>query len=493
MKLLDAFSKKVAKATLLLCTLILASRYSSGVAVVAIVVMGLWWGFQEKIGLCVCVYVLCPLLVIFNPMILPKTSVLLMSLRIGPLLMTIALILASTKRSGRERLPMGMLYGYLLMALVSSMGGYCFRVSILKVINFATFLISICIGTSNLDKRPRDLEIIRTFFYAMASIVAFGGLCTLASPAIAYPLNAAWTLRAGGSLAEASEVVQNWNGVTLFAGVTQHSQTLAPLTVAVFGYILCDTLFIMKRITPLSMALLIVLPIELFMTRSRTGLFSVSVALVMTFMFAHGKLNIPQHIKQKISRLTTLLVFIFISAAIVGEVRSGMISRWIFKTNDVAADLSKRSAIESVTSSRSAIVEELLHDFKQNPILGMGFQVNQESPMHVKNKLFVLSAPVEKGLLPLVIIGESGVIGAIVFTLFLTVFFTTCTRRHYIVTATLFSVLLSTNMGEATFFSPGGPGGIIWMYCIVGGFCADMMIKTHQYQRNILFDPPYRY
>ena len=55
-------------------------------------------------------------------------------------------------------------------------------------------------------------------------------------------------------------------------------------------------------------------------------------------------------------------------------------------------------------------------------------------------------------------------------------FYSTCAKRQYYVTITMFSVLLVTNMGEATFFSPGGGGGILWMLCVVGGFTIDTVI-----------------
>ncbi len=44
------------------------------------------------------------------------------------------------------------------------------------------------------------------------------------------------------------------------------------------------------------------------------------------------------------------------------------------------------------------------------------------------------------------------------------------------VTAALFTVLLATNMGEATFFSPGGSGGVLWTISIIGGYCIDMQL-----------------
>ena len=84
------------------------------------------------------------------------------------------------------------------------------------------------------------------------------------------------------------------------------------------------------------------------------------------------------------------------------------------------------------------------------------------------------------------VLGETGVIGAVVFAIFLISFYTTsCSRRLY-VTAALFAVLLATNMGEATFFSPGGGGGVLWTISIIGGYCIDMNLAR---DRNL--PPPW--
>ena len=43
-------------------------------------------------------------------------------------------------------------------------------------------------------------------------------------------------------------------------------------------------------------------------------------------------------------------------------------------------------------------------------------------------------------------------------------------------------MFLVTNMGEATFFSPGGGGGFLWMLCVVGGFALDTILL---YRSNV--------
>ena len=59
-----------------------------------------------------------------------------------------------------------------------------------------------------------------------------------------------------------------------------------------------------------------------------------------------------------------------------------------------------------------------------------------------------------------------------------------CRRRKLHVTAAMFIVLCATNIGEATFFSPGGSGGILWMMSVVGGYVIDMKVRRREMEEN---------
>ena len=76
------------------------------------------------------------------------------------------------------------------------------------------------------------------------------------------------------------------------------------------------------------------------------------------------------------------------------------------------------------------------------------------------------------------ILGETGIFGAATFLFFLILFYHGASRKGYTASLTLFSLLLGTNMAEATFFSPGGGGGLFWMFTVCGGFLIDMYLKT---------------
>ena len=163
----------------------------------------------------------------------------------------------------------------------------------------------------------------------------------------------------------------------------------------------------------------------------------------------------------------------------VSEMRSRSITRWMRKNDDIALD--ERSMGQALTDSRMGLLEYSMFEFRRNPLLGSGFQVSENHPiLYEMGQITLFSAPIEKGLLPTMVLGETGIIGEIAFIIFLMSFWIGCKRRHLMVTLMLFFVMFASNMGEATFFSPSGTGGILWMLCVVGGFIIDTMLRIQR-------------
>ena len=144
--------------------------------------------------------------------------------------------------------------------------------------------------------------------------------------------------------------------------------------------------------------------------------------------------------------------------------------------------------------SRQGLINESMRDFARNPMLGQGFQVAeymQTFEGQAKKSGFILSAPIEKGFMPTMILGEGGLVGAIAFLFFLFCFWYGCQKKGYVATWTLFVVFLTTNFAEATFFSPGGMGGILWLVTVVGGFIIDLAAQGKvNHQQYFAMPPP---
>ena len=210
----------------------------------------------------------------------------------------------------------------------------------------------------------------------------------------------------------------------------------------------------------------------IYLTRSRLGLISVVAALYMGAFYAARKIQLPErlraHLRQGVMAGGGLLVVV----VIISQLTTGAMSRWIRKTDKAEDD--SRSLGEAFTSSRMGLIDQSLYEFRRNPLFGSGFQVAEYTrDLVAANKGFILSAPIEKGIAPVMVLGETGIFGEMCFIIFIVSFCGTCIRRKYVVTFSLFTVMLVTNMGEATIFSPGGNGGILWMISVVGGFTID--------------------
>ena len=234
-------------------------------------------------------------------------------------------------------------------------------------------------------------------------------------------------------------------------------------------------LFIERRFRVLHLILIgLCFPLE-YMTRSRVGLVSMVIATFVVYFYVTRHIKLVSDVKKRLSNGMLIFLICLLLGGTVGEIRNNMLTRWIRKTNDVSYD--KRSLVNAVTETRHGLMEYSLWEFKRNPMIGSGFQVAEYTPDSLKGqKGLIVTAPIEKGVLPVMVLGETGVLGEITFLFFIFSFYLICTRRSYYVTITTFTILLFTNAGEATFFSPGGGGGIMWMICVVGGFTIDTFI-----------------
>ena len=146
----------------------------------------------------------------------------------------------------------------------------------------------------------------------------------------------------------------------------------------------------------------------------------------------------------------------------------------------------QRSLSEAFTASRQGLIEMCMDDFKRRPLIGMGFQVAEYTQEYARgSKGLILSSPIEKGVIPIMILGETGIVGAIVFVVFLISFYFGCVNRRLFLTIMMMTVLLALNMGEATFFSPGGIGGPQWIICMVGGYTLDLMLAAKQRRMGV--------
>ena len=465
---------KVVKSAFFIALSIVLCRVTHGYFAAVLALLGIVWAFRNDQGKAASCYMLFPFLVIMNPFILPKEGICGLALRLGPIIMAAALFLSGSKKVGRHTIPIGAISFYLVVAAISSISGYAPLISFLKIINFVVLIVGIWFGLKNIDCNHEASVNMRCFFLAMTVVLIGGSLVTLFFPAIGYLTSVSYFLQTNPDLSmeELNAIVASGGGVRLFAGITNQSQCLAVVLPCTLAWLACDMLFVERRVSLFHLLLLISgLPL-IYMTRARVAFVAASVAIFMIYFWCFRKIRMPAKVKSALSLLMVIGAFIVGGYGIYAESKDEAISRWLRKTEDTSSD--SRSFSEALTESRMGLIENSMRDFRRNPLFGKGFQVTED----MKGiKGFRLSAAIEKGVLPIMVLGETGVIGLLAFGIFLISFYYGCVARRLIVTMSLFTIFLACNMAEAVFFSSGGVGGILWVVCVGGGFIIDTHIK----------------
>ena len=458
--------KLTARMVVFVVLMIALCRLTRGYIMPLYAFIGACCAFTNHLGWSLVFFVLMPFFAVLNPILVGNASSLYIhSLRFGSLLIGVILALHGASRQGQHRLPFIGMIPFLMVAAISSADGWAPLVSYMKLINFVVFLVGIWYGTQNLDQRPKDVLLLRSMFLALSCFVIFGSVATIAVPSVGYAMNLRNAMLEGG--AEYTS-----DAVTLFCGVTNHSQTLGVFAPIVAAYTLSDMLFLERRFRWLHVAVIVLALPLCYMSRSRVGLLSMMTALAAVGFYAAHRIPLPTAVKHRLNNAVWAGIGMVLLVAVVAQLTSGTMSKWLRKTGDTEGD--NRSLGEAVTSSRMGLIEQSMYEFRRRPLLGMGFQVAEYTQDFVaRQKGLVLSAPIEKGVTPVMVLGETGIIGEFFFLVFLGTFYGVCTRRKYYVTVSLFSVFLVANLAESTFFSPSGDGGFQWIMCVVGGFTID--------------------
>lgn len=478
--------KQALKILAFLAVSIALTRFSKGLWLGVMTIAGVVWALSNKPGKALSMYLLIICMVVMNPILLPMGGFFGMLVRFGPLLIGLALMVRGLSSGGQSRVPFGTLVAFLLVAVVSSMQGWAPMVSYLKLLNFFVFLLGFWFGITALAKDDFGIDYLRATFLAYSVFLIFGSAVLLPFPGISTLSGFQLALREGNVEAANQAMMSAEGSIALFCGVTRQSQAFAILSGMVLAWVAADMLFVEKRFSKLHLVLIGVGGPLLYLSRSRAGLFSLMVGIMMVAVWLPNKIMLPGMIKRHLKAGVSAMLVLGLIVAVVSEISTDSISQWLRKVEDVEDDT--RSLSEAVTSSRKGLIDESMRDFRRNPMLGSGFQVAEYTAEQVarSGSGLVISAPIEKGVLPVMVLGETGVIGAVVFAIFLISFYTTSCNRRLYVTAALFTVLLATNMGEATFFSPGGGGGVLWTISIIGGYCIDMQLARERKSREYL-------
>ncbi|MBQ3344255.1 MAG: hypothetical protein IJG84_20320 [Kiritimatiellae bacterium] len=349
----------------------------------------------------------------------------------------------------------GMIF-YVLFMIMSSAQGWNPKISFLKLLLF-TLIYFAYVGMSNqVGINPQvSSRRIRSVMLSMATLFICGSMMLLPFPGISQMQAVTYGL----------ESIDLSQYSSLFMGMTSHSQCLGPVVSVLSVILLGDLLFSIKKADPLYMFMLCCCPYLIYLTSSRTGMGAYILGqmfVLWVFMNARGQ---GRRWKSRVMTFVmTVLTSLLVVSAFIPSVQERAAA---FLLKSSYGDGQKVTA-EAVTSTRKGKIYEALHNFKKSPLIGNGFQVVAEMKKQKTEGLSIFSAPIEKGVWVTAVLEEGGVIGWVIFVVFLLVCIVKSLKcRAYIGASCLF-VCMMTNLGEFTFFSMSYSGGFMWAMVFVG-------------------------
>jgi len=241
-----------------------------------------------------------------------------------------------------------------------------------------------------------------------------------------------------------------------FQGALNHPQVYGT-TIALVTAILLGKLFNHNK-PPLSLMIIIIsLFLLIFISETRIAGIGLAISLMISLIFFFI-LNIFKTKTVVINkRLYLYLVFLILIPLIFNSYFVNLISFFLSKSGAIEVD----GLFDAYLLSRGEFIFQMLDNIKENLITGIGFGIASDlSSMRVYyDPIFNLpiSASVEKGVVPLMILEETGIFGFILFLIWILILFYRAVING-IESLTLLLAILSFNMGEAVLFSPGGQG-----------------------------------
>lgn len=248
---------------------------------------------------------------------------------------------------------------------------------------------------------------------------------------------------------------------TGFQGVLNHPQPFGS-TIAVLASILIVKLFSKRSAKSWEFILIVFCVTVTALSEARTAGFALIIGLLIsttTVLFFSGRSILSTF--PGLKNIRVAFIFLLTLPAIIISIpflKEAALD-FVIKRGE-SANLAEAYAV-----SRGGLFRMMQENIFENPLTGIGFGIatDTNSMLIIRDPVFNLpvSAAVEKGILPVAVVEELGVI----VTIFVSIWFLYLLRLSFKggrITWTTFVMLFLLNMGEATLFSPGG-SGLIFM------------------------------
>lgn len=305
-------------------------------------------------------------------------------------------------------------------------------VSLLKAISWTVAMATLLMAWGGLSPERRD-ALVRQLF---------GGLVVLmlaSLPLLAMPVG----------------YLRNEMG---FQGVLSHPQAFGP-TMALLGAWSASQLLAKPRPEWTQLAIVGACMVLVVLSEARTAGFALVLALVISVLTApvlSGR-SLRDLFPGLRSGRMYLILFLAVGAAMAAAP---------FLSERIGQYLVKRGEAQSLAmiyeGSRGVLIEPMWDNIQEHPVQGIGFGVASFPEDMVIERDPVLglpvSASVEKGVLPMMVLEELGVFGAIAAAIWLWMVLRRSAIGGGVSAMAVVCTAVLFNMGEATLFSPGGMG-----------------------------------
>ncbi len=358
--------------------------------------------------------------------------------------------------------PIYMLMMFLGFQSVASLFGWAPLISELKIL-LMILLVTAGANACTLGATGAvDTSKIRTLLLTVCCVIIVGSILAYPFPSISRSMQiegfAQW---AEEGLSEEDLIALALKEDGLYNGLTGHSQMLGPVCAILAAFLVSDYVFNVRKTSRLYVFLMMCAALLVYMTGSRTAMAALVFAMIVCAWMASSARGATTGKKRAwlASVLFSIAAAGTIGVAVVPSIRDRAVG-FIMKHSQ---EEDKELDMEEAFSSRQGLIDRSMYYFRQSPLIGNGFQVMWQM-QHRKTYTLksILSAPIEKGFIPSMLLEEGGIIGTGLFLVFVMSFISACRKYRYYCFLACFLTFLLTNFGEATFFSMSGMGGFGW-------------------------------
>jgi hypothetical protein len=314
-------------------------------------------------------------------------------------------------------------------------------VSVLKGTMWALAMLTILLSVTSLSER----EFVKTERHIYGFLVLLLLLCI-----------PAYVLLPGGS-------IPGWG---YLRGVLGHSQATGVLgaLVAVWAF---SKLVDRQQGATKDFLVFVLAVVTVFLTATRTGLLGIALTLLIVTIVAgiRGRAPLKSLILRPRNPLLTASIMVALAVAIINsEALLSSLDNFVRKGTDAS------SVTEAYSDSRGGQIDAMMDNIRRDPLYGIGFGIaSAPETMRIRRVAGIpVGAPVEKGVIPIAVWEELGLLGLILTACWILTIVSSAIRAKLTQVSLIVAIILMS-LGEASLFSAGGMG---LLSMLLLGFCA---------------------